>query len=258
MLPSKTKTRGKKAIKSFREIISGIIENRRKSNENYADLLSMLMASTDEETNQRLTNEELLDEVMTLFTAGHDTTAVVLTWAFYLIGRHPEAEEKILAEINEKWTGSSIGMKEMQSFQYTRMVIQETMRLYPPVWTFGRRAISDDEIGGYHVPANTSVTLPALFIHRHPDFWEKPNEFYPEHFLPEKLKTQKKYSYFPFGGGQHLCIGEHYALMEIQLGIIKILKKYKIKLVSEKPVEMNLSITIRPKEIIWARFEKRK
>jgi cytochrome P450 len=257
-LPSKTKSDGQASISSLKKIILEVIENRRKSNIEYFDLLSMLMASTDEETSQQLTNEELLDEVITLFTAGHDTTAVVLTWAFYLIGQHLEVQEKILQEINEKSTDQPLGMKELMGFQYTKMVIQETMRLYPPVWTFGRKAVQDDEIGGYFVPAGTSVTLPALFVQRNPEFWEKPNDFYPEHFLPEKMKAQKKFSYFPFGGGQHLCIGEHYAMMEMQLVIIHLLKKYKLTLATEKPVGVNLLITIRPKEIIWANFEKRK
>lgn len=256
-IPSKAKSDGKRAIASLKNTILHIIENRRNSKKEYADLLSMLMASTDEDTTQKLTNEELRDEVMTLFTAGHDTTAMVLIWTFYMLGRHPEVEAKVVKEITENYTGQYLSMKDLMRFQYSKMVIQEVMRLYPPVWTFGRRTVNHDEIGGYHIPADTRVTLPALFIHRNPEFWEKPNTFYPEHFLPEKIKVQKKLSYFPFGGGQHLCIGEHYALMEMQLVLIHILKKYKIKLESDKPVGMKLLITIRPDEIIWARFIKR-
>ena len=256
-LPSKTKKEGKNAIASLKLSILHIIENRRKSSIEYNDLLSMYMDSTDEITNQKLTNEELRDEVMTLFTAGHDTTAMVLIWTFYLLGQHPEIEKKVVDEIQKKYSAQSFTMAELMGFQYTKMVIQEVMRLYPPVWTFGRRAVSDDELGGYYIPADARVTVPSIFIHRNPEFWEKPNEFYPEHFLPERLKTQKKLAYFPFGGGQHLCIGEHYAMMEMQLVLIHILRKYKIKLQSDKPMGLNLLITIRPQKTIWVNFEKR-
>jgi cytochrome P450 len=256
-LPGKTKSNGRKAIASLHQTMLSIIEGRRASGKVDSDLLSMLMESTDEETGNKLTDKELLGELMTLFVAGHDTTAIALTWAFYLICRHPDIEAKILDEINTKWTGESLTMKALQEFRYTKMVIQEVLRLYPPVWTFGRRSVKEDNIGGFYIPANAAVTMPALFIHRSPEFWERPDEFYPEHFSPENMTSQKKHAYFPFGGGQHLCIGEHFALMEMQLVLIHMFRKYKISLVSKEPAEMNLLITIRPKEIIHVNFEKR-
>ncbi len=248
---------GKAAIANLKKTMFAIIEKRRNSGGHYTDLLAMLMAATDEETKEGLNNEELMDEVMTLFIAGHDTTAVVLTWMFYLLATHPEIEKRIVAEIDEKWTGTRFTMKELMNFPYTKMVIQETMRLYPPVWTFGRRAVNEDMLGEFYVPAGCPITLPSLFIHRNAAYWERPDEFYPEHFTPERIKAQKRFSYFPFGGGQHLCIGEHYAYMEMQLIIIYLLKKYKIKIENKKPVGMNLLLTIRPTEPIWISFTKR-
>ena len=162
-----------------------------------------------------------------------------------------------MQEIKSNFIGEFLSMNELRNFPYTKMVIQEVMRLYPPVWSFGRKALADDEINGFHVPANTFCTMPSIFVHRHPDFWEKPNEFYPEHFLPEAVKSRDKYAYFPFSGGQHLCIGEHYALMEIQLVLIRVLKKYSVKLVSDKAIEMDLLITLKPKNTVYANLEKR-
>ncbi|MFT6716121.1 MAG: cytochrome P450 [Saprospiraceae bacterium] len=256
-LPSKTKTVGQKGIKTLKEIVLKIIEDRRESGSQQDDLLAMLMASTDEETSSSLTNEELLDEVMTIFIAGHDTTAVVLTWATYLIGTHPEVEQKIREEINQYMKGDEVDLNDLRNFTYTKMVVQEVLRLYPPVWTFGRKAINDDDINGFHVPANTSCTMPAILTHRSKEHWEKPDEFYPEHFLPEATKKRTKYAYFPFGGGQHLCIGEHFAMIEIQLAIIHILKKFNVKISTQEPVEMEMLITLKPKNKINVQFEKR-
>ena len=255
--PGNTKSEGRQGIKTLKSIVMEIIEDRRNSNIIHKDLLSMLMASTDDETKERLSNQELLDEVMTMFIAGHDTTAVVLTWAFHLIGRHPEIEEKMVKEIRENSNSDTLTMNELRNFPYIKMVIQEVMRLYPPVWTFGRRAINDDNNNGYYVPANTFCTMPALFVHRNPEFWEKPDEFYPEHFMPEKVKERNKHAYFPFSAGQHFCIGEHYAQMEIQLVLIHILKKYKVRLLSDQPVGMQLLITLKPASNIFAKLEKR-
>ncbi len=257
-LPSKIKRKGKKGIAELKKIVFDIIKARRNSAEFHADLLSMLMAATDEETNAKLTDIELRDEVMTMFIAGHDTTAVALTWAIYLISKHPEVEEKIVKEIKENFKGESLTMADLRNFQYTRMVIQEVMRLYPPVWTFGRKTLKDDEVNGYYFPANTYLTMPSLFVHRNPEFWEKPDDFYPEHFLPEKVKERNKHAYYPFSAGQHLCIGEHYAIMEIQLVLINLLQKYTVKLETKGPVGLQMLVTLKPKETIFVRFEKRK
>lgn len=256
-LPSKRKYYGIKGIKSLKNIVSNIIRSRRNSNQNYSDLLSLLMDSTDGETNLKLSDEELLDEVMTLFIAGHETISVVLTWAFYLIAQHPEIENNIIKEINEYDKGEFHTMKDLEHYQYLKMVILEVMRLYPPVWTIGRTAIDDDEICGFIVPAKMYCTMPTLFIHRNSEFWEKPNDFYPEHFLPEKIKARNKYAYFPFGSGHHLCIGEHYAIMEIQLVLIHVFRKYKIRLISDKNINAQLLITLKPKDLIHVIFDNR-
>lgn len=256
-LPTSTKLKGKKSINALKQTMMRIIENRRSSEIEYNDLLSMLLNSKVEGSEEGLTNVELRDELMTLFVAGHETTAVVLTWTFYLLARHPEIQERVFNEIKNKWNGESLDLKEIMDFSYTQMVLQESMRLYPPVWTFGRQTIEAEEIRGYHIPANADVNLPTMFIHRNPAFWEKPDEFYPEHFSSDKIKEQVKYSYFPFGGGQRKCIGEHYAMMELILVLVHTISKYKVRLDSNEDPGMNLSITIKPKKTVWMHFEKR-
>jgi cytochrome P450 len=256
-IPTSTKTKGRKAIAELKQTILTIIENRRSSDTEYHDVLSMLMGAVDEENNKSLTNEELRDEVMTLFVAGHDTTAVVLNWAFYFIAKHQEVQQKILAEIKSKESLEGLTLQDIMGFKYTRMVLLEAMRLRPPVWAFGRRTIKKDLIDGYEIPANTSVNIPTMFIHRNPEFWEKPDEFYPEHFSPDKVKERTKYAYFPFGGGQRKCIGEHYAMMEMILTIIGSINAYDFSLVSNEDPGLILSITIKPKKKIWVKITKR-
>lgn len=256
-LPSIIKYKGQKGINVLKRIVLEIIQSRRASTTTHADLLAMLMAAKDEETGESLTNEELLDEVMTMFVAGHDTTSVVLTWTLYLLARHPEIEEKLQIEILANDKSTPLTMEHLMEYPYLKMIIQESMRLYPPVWSFGRKAITDDIVNGYAFPSGTSCTMPALFVHRNPSFWEKPNEFYPEHFTPEKIKERDKLAYFPFSAGQHRCIGEHYAIIEIQIALIHLLRKFKISLQTQKEVTPLLLITLKPKEVIQFYFTKR-
>jgi cytochrome P450 len=256
-LPSLTKYRGQKSIRLLKAIVMNIIVSRRASTATHSDLLAMVMAAKDEETGAYLTNEELLDEVMTMFVAGHDTTSVVLTWTLYLLARHPDIEAKLVAEIRAQHSPEPQTIESLMAYPYLRMVIQESMRLYPPVWSFGRKAVQADQMLGYHVPAGTSCTMPALFVHRHPDFWEQPNAFYPEHFLPEQVKAREKLAYFPFSAGQHRCIGEHYAIMEIQLALIELLNNYTVKLASATAVDPLLLVTLKPQQPIRFQFHKR-
>jgi cytochrome P450 len=256
-IPTPTKIRGRKAIAELKETILTIIENRRETENEYHDLLSMLMGAVDEENQKKLTNEELMDEVMTLFVAGHDTTAVVLNWTFYFIAKHPGVQQKIADEIQSKGDIENLTLQDVMGFEYTKMVLLESMRLRPPVWAFGRKTIEMDVIDGFEIPANTSVNLPTMFIHRNPEFWERHNDFYPEHFLPEKVKERPKYAYFPFGGGQRKCIGEHYAMMEMILTVIRSVGLYEFDLESTQEPGLNLSITIKPEQKIWVNVKNR-
>lgn len=256
-LPSRTKSQGKKSIHLLKVLVLDIIVQRRASEQQESDLLAMLMAARDEETGEKLSNEVLLDEVMTMFVAGHDTTSVVLTWTLYLLAKHPEVEARLLEELQQQPIDGPLTIEKLQQYPYLKMVINESMRLYPPVWSFGRKALISNELLGYQVDAGTSCTMPALFVHRHPDFWERPNDFYPEHFSAEQQKARDKLAYFPFSAGQHRCIGEHYALMEVQIALMHLVSRYQVRLVSTEPVDPLLLVTLKPQKPILFHFLKR-
>lgn len=250
-LPSKKKRRGKAAIIRVKSVVENIIESRAQSQSmKHNDLLEMLMSTKDAETGESLDKKALLDEVMTMFVAGHDTTAAALTWTIYLLQQNKNVLNVMLEELDRNWNGENITVEYLSSLGYMKMVIQEAMRLLPPVWAFGRKTKEEDEIMGFEIRKGQSVNIPIYAIHRHPDFWEKPNEFYPEHFLPEAVKQRDKFAYMPFSLGQHRCIGEYFALMEIQMVLMRFYKNFKVELISNEPMEFTPLVTLKPKRSI--------
>jgi cytochrome P450 len=250
-LPSKKKTKGKAAIKNVKTLVAKIISDRANPHsEKFNDLLEMLMSTKDEETGESLGQDALLDEVMTMFVAGHDTTAAALTWIIYLLNKNPKALDRMKEELNVNWDGKVVTFETLNSLPYMKMVIQEALRLLPPVWAFGRKAKEDDVILNYQIKKGNSLNIPIYAIHRHPDFWEHPNEFYPEHFLPEAVKQRDKFAYMPFSLGQHRCIGEYFALMEIQMVLMRFYKSFKVELTSDEPMEFTPLVTLKPKRSI--------
>lgn len=257
-LPSEKKRKGKAAIASVKSVVQEIIDSRANTtSERFNDLLEMLMTTKDAETAESLDKKALLDEVMTMFVAGHDTTAAALTWTVYLLQTNEQVLKIMLDELDTNWNGESITVESFNSLAYMKMVIQEAMRLLPPVWAFGRKAKENDSIMGFEIRKGQSVNIPVYAIHRHPDFWEKPNEFYPEHFLPEAVKHRDKFAYLPFSLGQHRCIGEYFALMEIQMVLMRFYQKFKVELMSKDPMEFNPLVTLKPKRSIELNLNKR-
>lgn len=249
VLPSKKKRKGKAAIKNVKSVVENIIESRAQpKSEKYNDLLEMLMSTKDAETGESLDKKALLDEVMTMFVAGHDTTAAALTWTIYLLQQNKNVLNVMLEELDRNWNGEKITVESLSSLGYMKMVIQEAMRLLPPVWSFGRKAKEKDSIIGFEIRKGQSVNIPIYAIHRHPDFWEKPNEFYPEHFLPDAVKNRDKFAYMPFSLGQHRCIGEYFALMEIQMVLMRMYNNFQFELASDKSMEYNPLVTLKPKQ----------
>ena len=159
-------------------------------------------------------------------------------------------------ELNSQWDGNEISFQTLSTLPYMKMVIQEALRLLPPVWAFGRKSKEDDVILGFPISKGQSLNIPIVAIHRHPDFWEHPNEFYPEHFLPEKVKLRDKFAYMPFSLGQHRCIGEYFAIMEIQMVLMRLYKSYKIELFSKEPMEFIPLVTLKPKYEIQLNVKK--
>ncbi len=248
LFPTPANVKELKAIKILDKIIFDIIDKRRKEGISKSDLLSMLLDAKDEETGEAMNNRQLRDEVMTIFIAGNETTANAMAWTLYLLSQNPEAEEKMIHEIDTKLdAGVELDFNSVMGFQYVRQVIDESMRLFPPAWIVGRRNTEEDEIGGYRIRKGTNVLMPIWYLHRSEKYWDEPLKFKPERFAPEKKNNIDRYVYFPFGGGPRLCIGNNFAIMEMQIILIKLYRNYKFRLQENFVVEPEPLITLRPK-----------
>jgi cytochrome P450 len=238
-------------------IVYRIIDERLRIGEDNGDLLSMLVHAHDEDTGERMNRQELRDEVMTLYLAGHETTAMNLTWTWYLLAQNPHAERNLHAELDGVLGGRTPTVDDLPRLPYTRMVIDEALRLYPPAWSVARQAITDDEIGGYLIPKGTPLTMVQFITHRHPEFWDDPERFDPERWTGARAVQRPKYAYFPFGGGPRLCIGNNFALMEAQLVLATLAQRYRVRVVPHHPVVLEPLITLRPKYGLQATLEAR-
>lgn len=235
-----------RSIHALYKIMDDIIEARRKSDGQFDDLLQMLMDAKDEETGEQMSNKQLRDECMTIFLAGHETTALALSWLWLLLDENPDKRAKLLAEVDEVLGDRNPTLEDLRKLTYTRMCIDEAMRLYPPAWAVGRKTIEADVIGGHFIPPNTNIIMPVYCIHRDPELWENPNDFIPERFDTEKSKGADKFAYFPFGGGPRLCIGNNFALMEMQIIVAMLVKRFRFILPADQEVKMDTFITLRP------------
>ncbi len=249
--------RFRRAKKTFDEVVYNIIEVRRKTGEDTGDLVSMLLAARDEETGEGMTDEQLRDEVLTILLAGHETTAVALSWTWYELSRRPEVEETLHAELDRVLSGRVPTLEDLPNLPYNRMVIDESLRLYPPAWGMARQTREADEIRGYTIPANTPVSLIQYITHRHPEFWDDPEKFDPERFLPERSSGRPQFAYFPFGGGQRQCIGNNFALIEAQLILATLAQRYRLRLVPGHPVKPEPIVTLRPRHGLLMTVEER-
>jgi cytochrome P450 len=236
-------------LNTLNTVIYALINERRKqlADTGAPDLLSMLLSARDEETGESMSEQQLRDEVLTLLLGGHETTAMALTWTWYLLSQHPEVERRLHAELDSVLSGQLPTVEHLDALPYTRMVIQEAMRLYPPVFGFTRFATASDEVGGYPVPAKSIIFLSAYCTHRHPAFWEEPEVFDPERFTPERAVGRPRFAYFPFGGGPRQCIGNTFAMMEAQLVLATIAQRYSLRLVPGHPVVPQVLLTMRPR-----------
>ncbi len=229
-------------------ILFRIIQERRASGEDKGDLLSMLLLAQDEEGDGGgMSDTQVRDEAMTLFLAGHETTAVALTWTWYLLSQHPEVMRTLQAELDEVLGGRLPTFDDVSRLRYTRMVFAESMRLYPPAWVVGRRALTEYEVGGYTLPAGSMFFASQYVVHRHPDFWPEPERFDPQRWTPEAEAARPKFAYFPFGGGPRLCIGEQFAWMEGILVLATLAQRWHADLLPGHPVALEPLITLRPK-----------
>jgi cytochrome P450 len=249
--------RFKQYRREFTASIFALIEERRQLKDRPADLLSLLLASTDAETGEHMTDEELKDEVITIFSAGHETSANAMAWTLHLLAQHPEVVEKLRVEEQAVLQGRTPSFENIRQLQYHQQVIEEGMRLYPPAHAIGRQPIEEDQIEGVTIPKGAAMLISVYALHRSPKYWDTPEQFRPERFAPEKVKQRNKLTYLPFGAGARMCIGNHFAMMEMQLLLAKLVQHFDFERVSTAPVPLQPLITLKPKEDIQLRLTRK-
>jgi cytochrome P450 len=256
-IPTPANRRIEKSISHIERVLYRIIAEKRASGRDTGDLLSMLLAAQDED-GSRMTDRQLRDETITLFLAGHETTANTLAWTWWLLARNPAVEAKLHAELDAVLANRTASLDDMPKLIYAGHVITESLRLYPAAWGMARQAVEDYEIAGYKVPKGSGVSFAQWTVHRDPRWYDAPEEFRPERWEGDLLKRLPRFAYFPFGGGPRLCIGNNFALMEATLILATIAQRYRFRLVKDHPVVPLPSITLRPRYGIRAVLEKRK
>lgn len=237
--------RFKADMKFFDGMVYDIISKRRKSNETQNDLLQLFLDSIDEETGESMNDLQVRDEAVTMFAAGHETSANGLNWLLLELSKRPEIVTKIRLECSIFEDVPTF--ENLVQMPYTRQVVEESLRLFPPAWAVGREPLDDDEVNGIEIKKEMSVFLPTYSLHRNPNIWEKPNEFNPENFNAENVKNRSKFDYLPFGAGPRYCIGQQFALMEMQLILAALIKRFSFEIDPTHPAEMFPMIVLKPK-----------
>jgi len=254
-VPTRRNREYRGALAHIHGIIDRIIAERRRAPARIADLLTMLMEARDE-NGAPMSDKQLRDEVITLLTAGHETTTLALAWTCFLIGTRPEVMERMAAEA-AFLNGRTPAYEDLMKLRYSRMVVEETMRLYPPVWTLARTAVNNDEIGGFYVPAGSEILIFPYITQRHPKWWKDADVFQPERFAPENSAARPRYAYLPFGAGPRTCIGQNFAMTEILVVLALILQRFRFRLALDPAtVHPEPSVTLQPRPGVVVRLEK--
>ena len=236
----------KESIAGLKAVVDRIIQSRKQGFKDGGDLLSSMILARDSETGEGMTDEQLRNQIMTLMLAGYDTTASSLTWTWFLLSQNLQAAAHLRDEVRTTLHERAPRYADLERLPYTRMVLNESLRLFPPAWTLGRRALGEDEIGGYYVAPNTVIAICIYTLHRHPDFWENPEAFQPERFSPDNSAGRHRFAYVPFGAGPRQCIGNTFGLMEASLIIAGIARRYDLQLVPGTEVQPQAVFVLRP------------
>jgi cytochrome P450 len=244
-------------FRSLTKLVGDLIERRRREPEERFDFLEMLMAARDRENNAPMSNKELIDEVMTLIVAGHETTAAALTWTWSLIGQHRDTAAQLEAEADAVALGTPLGLDAAESLAFTHQVIQEALRLYPPGWLFTRRTLEADELGGFAIGPRTDVFISPYLLHRHPEFWSEPEEFHPERFAGADAEERHKFAYIPFSVGPRHCIGENLAMFEMLGHVSMMSRRFRLTRAGNDPIELEAQINLRPRSNLMMTVEVR-
>lgn len=256
--PTPGNQRVHKAVARLDATIYHMIDERRRSDDDRGDLLSMLLHARDEDDGSFMTDKQVRDEAMTLFLAGHETTANALAWTCYLLAQHPNIYTRMHTEVDQVLAGRVPSVTDLPNLPYTLQVLKESMRLYPPAYAFARQGIRPVELGGYQLPTGMLVLISPYVQHRRPDYFPNPERFDPERFTREAEQRLPKHAYIPFGGGPRICIGNHFALMELHLVLATLAQHVNFELVEEQHIEPEPLITLRPKPGIQMIVRRRK
>jgi cytochrome P450 len=243
-------------FRSLTKLVAELINRRRREPEEHFDFLSMLMATRDRETDEAMSDKELIDEVLTLIVAGHETTAAALTWTWYLISQHPDTAARLQAEA-DAGSDRMLGLDAAESLQFTHQVLQEALRLYPPGWLITRRTLEADALGGYPIAPRTDVFISPYMLHRHPAFWSEPEEFRPERFAGADAEERHRFAYIPFAVGPRHCIGENMAMFEMLVHVHAMSRRFRLTRATEEPIELEAQINLRPRSNLLMRVQNR-
>jgi cytochrome P450 len=256
-IPTPKNLREKRAVARLDAILQTLIRARRASAESLNDLLSVLLAAVDADTGTRMSDRQLRDEMMTLFLAGHETTATALTWTWYLLSLHPEVEAKLFDELDRVLAGRAPTVNDLPQLPFTEMVVRESMRLYPPAPGVAREPIDDVTIAGYEVPKGALISINSYVLHRDPRFFPDPERFHPERFAPGWEERIPRYAYLPFGSGPRVCIGNGFAMMEARLILATLAQRYRLSLEPGQTIKPVQLVTLRPNGPIRMKFDQR-
>ncbi|MGA8259210.1 MAG: cytochrome P450 [Arenicellales bacterium] len=246
-LPTPHNLKWKRAMKRLDEIVYTMIDERLRDAGRDENILDRLINARDQETGESMPRTQMRDEVVTLMLAGHETSANALTWTLYLLGTHPEVEQRLVGDLNAALGGEPASAADLGRLPYLKQVVQESMRLYPPVWGSARRCEQEEALGSYLLPAGSYVGVVSYALHRHPAFWPDPERFDPDRFTPGASEGRHSYCYLPFAAGPRTCIGANMAMLEVQLVLAQLLQRFELRPVPDHPVESVAKVTLKPK-----------
>lgn len=239
------------SVQEFQAVVDEIILERQQDFHDYGDLLSSLMLARDGSGHRQMDDDELRVQLFALLLAGYETTANALSWTWYLLSQHPGIFDRLRQEVRVTLNGRTPVYADLDQMPYLRQVLDESLRLYPPAWILGRRAIGEDSIGGYYVAPGTVLAISIYTLHRHPAFWENPDTFDPQHFAPANSAGRHKFAYIPFGGGPRQCIGNNLGLLEASLIVACVAQHYELRLQPGIEVQPQALFVLRPKRDLW-------
>jgi cytochrome P450 len=245
----------KHTVSNLDRILQHLIDQRRAAGAGGGDFLSLLLNAKDEEDGRGLSDRQVRDEVMTMFLAGHETTANALAWTWSLLGRHPEIQRRVREEARAVLEGRQPTVADVGRLTFCEMVIRESMRLYPPAYVVGRRSMEDTTIGRHFIPARTNVLMSQWIVHRDARWFADPLRFDPDRWANGLINRLPKYAYFPFGGGPRVCIGNTFAMFEATLVLAMIAERFTLELTTDKPIRIRPAVTLRPGEPIMVRIQ---